>query len=285
MPTIASGDYEVGLDPEDGGGVTFLRFKGVDVLRPAPAVRHGPLELSCFPLVPYANRIGHGRFTWRGRKVSLEPNMAGDPSPMHGDGWLSVWSAAEAAADRIVLELRHTAGAWPWSYLARQTIAANPGGVSLGLELTNRSDSVMPAGLGFHPYFPGRSAARLQAQVQAVWLTDAELLPTRLGPPETFGDWAAGAPLAIPELIDNCHTGWSGPAEISLGDRGLVVRLTAGPAQRWLQVYSPPGQDFFAIEPVSHRPDALNTSNPKSEGVMALPPGAALRASLRIEVR
>ena len=282
MTTISSGDYEVGVT-EAGGGITFLRLRGVDVLRPAPAQPAVPLDLSCFPLVPYANRIAHGRFTWEGRQVSIEPNTPGDPSPMHGDGWLSVWSIAQLSADRIVLEMRHSAGAWPWGYLARQTIAADPGGVSLGLELINQSDGLMPAGLGLHPYFPGRSEARLTAEVRAVWLTDKDLLPTDLAPPDRFGDWARGAPLAAAELIDNCHTGWSGPAEIVLADRDMLVRLTAAPSQRWLHVYSPPGQDFFAIEPVSHRPDALNTPNPMGEGVIALPPGAALRAGMRIE--
>ena len=170
-PRIASGDYEVGLDPADGGGVIFLRHRGVDVLRPAPQVRAGPLDLSCFALVPYANRIAHGRFVWDAREVLIAPNMKGDASPMHGDGWLSAWSVAQVADDRIVLELRHAAGAWPWSYLARQTIHADPRGVSFELELTNLSAEAMPAGLGYHPYFPARADARLRADVRGVWLT------------------------------------------------------------------------------------------------------------------
>lgn len=284
MARVASGDYEAGVDPGIGGGVGFLRFKGVDVLRPAPAAPTGPLDLACFPLVPYANRIGHGRFVWEGREVLLAPNMAGDPSPLHGDGWLSAWSVAEAAADRIVLDLRHEAGAWPWSYLARQTIRADPGGVRFELAVTNLAAEAMPVGLGYHPYFPGRATARLRADVQAVWLTDEALLPTRLGPADAFGDWAAGAPLAKPALIDNCHTGWTGLAEIDLADRGLKVRVSASSSLHWLHVFSPPGQDFFAVEPVSHRPDALNTEAPMSEGVILLPPGASHAVGMRVEV-
>ncbi len=284
MSSIACGDYEVGFDPADGGGVIFLRCRGVDVLRPAPEVRTGPLDLSCFALVPYANRIAHGRFVWEGREVLITPNMKGDPSPLHGDGWLSAWSVAEAMADRIVLELRHEASAWPWSYLARQTIHADERGVSFELAITNLSAEAMPAGLGYHPYFPGRADARLRADVQAVWLTDQDLLPTRLGPADTFGDWAAGAPLASPMLIDNCHTRWSGPAEITLADRGLMVRMSASASLHWLHVFSPPGETFFAVEPVSHRPDALNCESPTGEGVIVLPPGASHAVGMRIEV-
>ena len=45
-----------------------------------------------FPLVPFVNRIRGGRFTFRGREVRLAPNMAGDPSPLHGQGWLNPWT-------------------------------------------------------------------------------------------------------------------------------------------------------------------------------------------------
>ena len=284
MPTIAAGDYELGMDPEVGGGVTFLRFRGVDVLRPAPPAPTGPLDLSCFPLVPYSNRITHGRFVWEGREIALAPNMRGDPSALHGDGWLSAWSLAEASPERMVLELRQAAGAWPWSYLARQIAHADPRGVTLELEVTNLSDEAMPVGLGFHPYFPGRTSARLKAEVTAVWLTDAEILPTELGPADAFGDWAADAPVATPVLIDHCYTGWTGPADITLADRGIKVRLTASASLHWLHVYSPPGQDFFAVEPVGQRPDALNTEDPRAEGVIVLPPGASHTVAMRLEV-
>ena len=284
MPTIASGDYQVGLEPKEGGGVTFLRFGGVDVLRPAPAVRSGPLDLACFPLVPYANRIGRGRFLWQGRQVSLPPNMDGQACPLHGDGWLTAWTVAGAAADRIVLEMRHPAGDWPWTYSARQTIRADANGVSFELEVTNLSDGFMPAGLGYHPYFPQRSTAKLQAKVGSVWLVDDQLLPKLRGPSDQFGDFTAGAPLDAPGLIDNCFEGWSGTAEIRLAHAGPVVRLSAGPELCWLHIYSPPGQDFFCIEPVSHRPNALNAERPMADGVTPLPPGLAIRASMRIEV-
>ncbi len=283
MHRIASGDYEVGLDPDTGGGIAFLRWRGRDVLRPAASDAKGPLDLSCFPLVPYANRIASGRFRWRGRTVSLTPNMAGDPSPLHGDGWKTAWSVSEAAADRIVLEMRREAGEWPWAHAADLTVSADAGGVQLELEVINLSEEVMPAGLGFHPYFPGRATGRLRTHVQAVWLTDKDLLPVRLAPAEVFGDWAAGEPVSRQELIDNCYTGWRGQADIWTSEDGPKVRLTASPNLRWLQVYSPPGQEFFCVEPVSHRPDALNAEDPKAEGVTALDPGVTLAAWIRLE--
>ena len=161
MLQLASEHYEVGVAPETGGGLTHLRFEGVDVLRPAPRGAKDPLQLACFPLVPFANRIAQGQFVWEGHTVTLSPNMKSEPHPLHGDGWRESWTVAETSPDRIVLELRRPAGDWPWAYAVRQTINAGATGVGVELDLVNLSDAVMPAGLGFHPYFPGRSRARL----------------------------------------------------------------------------------------------------------------------------
>jgi aldose 1-epimerase len=215
--------------------------------------------------------------------VTLPPNFDGIPHPLHGDGWRAGWSLTEASPDRVTLELGHPSGAWPWSYAARQTIRADEDGVGFELELVNLSDTAMPAGLGFHPYFAGRSAACLRAATGAVWLADPEMLPTRPAPSGEVRDWGAGAPLEAPDLIDNCYSRWGGAADIRLPDQGLAVRLTADAPLGWLHVYSPPGQPFFCVEPVSHRPNALNAANPLAEGVISIAPGRQLQASMRIE--
>ncbi len=283
MLEIASKAYGLGLEPEEGAGVTYLRFEGVDVLRPAVPSRAGPLGLSSFPLVPFANRIAHGRFVWCGQPVDLEPNLYGHPHPLHGDGWLTPWALTRAGSDFAELETRREAGEWPWAYSARQTIRADDQGVSFELELSNLGDRPMPAGLGFHPYFPDRSSGRLRASVGGVWLTDEEGLPTNQAPADRFGDWAHCAPMQSSVLVDHCHAGWSGPADIALPDRGLKVRMTASPSLGFLHIYSPPGEDFFCVEPVSHRPDALNAPDPAAEGVVALGPGGRLKATMRLE--
>ena len=283
MLQLASQDYQVGVSPQTGGAMTHLRFRGVDVLRPAPDSADGPLQLACFPLVPYANRIAQGQFVWEGRTVTLSPNTKGEPHPLHGDGWRSSWTVAETSPDHVVLELHHAADDWPWAYAVRQTIHADAQGVGLELEIINLADTAMPAGLGFHPYFPDRSGARLKASVGTVWLTDDEMLPTRQAPPAQVRDWDLWAPVEATGLIDNCYTQWWGPADIRLPDRGLAVRLSASKNLGCLHVYSPPGEDFFCVEPVSHRPDALNAPNAVGQGVAALPPGGRLQASMRIE--
>ena len=69
----------------------------------------------CFPLVPYVNRIRGGRFTFREREVRLDPNMAGDPSPLHGQGWLNPWNVESCKRVEVRrLTYHHEPGEWPW---------------------------------------------------------------------------------------------------------------------------------------------------------------------------
>ena len=41
----------------------------------------------------------------------------------------------------------------------------------------------MPAGLGWHPYFPRTPRTTLTADVHAMWQTDDEVMPTAVAAP------------------------------------------------------------------------------------------------------
>jgi aldose 1-epimerase len=62
----------------------------------------------------------------------------------------------------------------------------------------------------------------------------------------------------------------------------VSLRLEAGPALRHLQVYTPPGQDFFCVEPVSHMPDAINHPG---HPMRVLAPGESFTAEIALHVR
>ena len=241
------------------------------------------LDLACFPLVPYANRIAHGRFSFGGREVRLAPNLDGHAHPLHGHGWLGGWRVIEVGPDRAELAFEYAAGEWPWPYRAVQAIALTEAGVELTLALTNLASEPAPVALGFHPYFPHRGRARLTVEALGAWPIDGDCLPVGERPGPAPVDWRTGAPLAQPGLIDHCHVGWRGPARIELGD-GLVVTLSASANLGWLHVYSPPGEDFFCVEPVSCRPNAVNAQNPMQEGVCVLPSGETAAAAMTINV-
>ncbi len=187
-----------------------------------------------------------------------------------------------ATGDHAVLAFAPEASDWPWAYVARQTFRLDPRGLTLTLEMVNTDTVPAPAGLGWHPYFPQDGAARLTAEVGGIWLTTPDLLPKRHLNNWFLADWRRGAEVAGERLIDHCHTGWTGSARIDLAAASL--RMTASPELGFLHVYAPPDADFFCVEPVSHRPDALNAPDPVAAGVRVLAPGETLAAEVRLEL-
>jgi aldose 1-epimerase len=287
--SLADGDLTLELLPDLGAAVATLRYQGRDVLRPTPAGASDPFETAAFVLVPFANRIADGRFRVGDRDVKMERNAPGQAHPLHGHGWRRPWHVDSAARDSAVLSFEHPADSWPWHYIATQTLTLHADSLDLVLAVENRDSTPMPAGLGWHPYFhKGQhegQGAQLKAHVEGVWLTDEELLPVRLAHGTRFGQWGRGDAVARPELIDNCHTGWPGVAEILLPQERLRLALTASRALHWLHIYSPPGLDFFCVEPVSHMPNAINRSAPPAiTGQKLLAPGERFDVRVTLSV-
>lgn len=270
---LAAGDWALEAAPEQGGAILSLTRCGRDVLRPTPAEIADPFDRACFPLVPYANRIAHGRFDWDGEAVHLPHNHPAQAHPLHGTGWLEAWSVIAADATGATMRLTHAADAhWPWAFTAEQRLDLSPEGLTATLSVTNTGDRAMPVSLGFHPYFAKAETLRFTAE--GVWLAADDMLPIRHAPADTLGDWSASGTLVRGNLVDHCYTGWSGSATIARSDGDLLLTATGASA---LHVYVPPGEDFFCAEPVTAMPDAVNRGEAPT-----LAPGEAVRVAMRI---
>ncbi len=280
--TLIAGDTRLRLAPEAGGGIAAFEWQGVDMLRPADAAAlaaRDPLGLASFPLVPWSNRIAHGRFAFEGREVVLPLNFGDHPHAIHGHGWQTPWRV-EAHDDRsATLSFDHEAGAWPWRYRAEQVFTLADDGFAVQLSVENRSEHRMPAGLGHHPYFPRTPRMRLGARLDGWWQTDAFVMPTT-HVEEARDDWSDK--LHAPTTTDNVFTGWDGTARIEWPERGLALTMTASEPAKWLVVYSPPDQPIACIEGVTHPTDAIN--DPAQPGLAILEPGERFELDTRFSV-
>lgn len=269
MVAIETGDSRLVFAPEVGGAVAAFTVAGRDVLRPMAAGSTDPLLTASFPLVPFCNRIPNGRFQFQGREVILPPNLGDHPHALHGQGWRRTWSLAKAEGGEAVLTLDHAPGDWPWAYRAEQRFELRDAAFRVTLSVTNTGEATMPAGLGFHPYFPARPGERLTAAHDGVWMIDDEVLPTVHHAGSWGPDWAAGAPVAGHDLIDHCYTGWTRRAALSAaGQPDSIVTASADCA--WLHVYVPPGEDHYCVEPCASRPNPFGAGE---TGMVALQPG------------
>ena len=285
---LTSSELQLRLSPSVGGAISHFAYRGqsgeTPILREGHSCLENVLDAASFPLVPFVNRIRGGSFGFRGQKLSLSPNMKGDPSPLHGDGWLNPWTVAVADGASAVLTYRHEPGEWPWAYEAWQEVRLDGPVLDLRLACRNVSDEPMPCGLGQHPYFPCTAETRLRTQVMHAWTIDEKVLPVARVP--ATGRYDLTDRLICGQHLDNGWGGWSGCALMTDPSWPFEIELSS-PQARFFQVFSPPEGGFFVAEPVSHANAALN--EPECDwaalGLRVLSPGEAMELDMRIEVR
>lgn len=271
------GETSLEVAPALGGGVLSFDWRGKSIFRPGRATGN-PLDLSCFPLVPFANRIDRGRVPHRGRVVSLTPNKPETDSEhaIHGYGWLCPWEIIDASEHLTRLTHSYKQGEWPWSYEAEQVFKLVPDGLEHRLEVINRSEDPMPVGLGSHPYFP-REAARLEMSVEGIWHNDDQRLPCSFEKLAYARNWSADG------VFDNVLTGVKAPITIRWADH--YVSITPDENSSFVHLFTPAKEDFFCVECVSHIPNAINCaeSNPAT-GYRVIAPGESFATTTRYSI-
>jgi aldose 1-epimerase len=281
---------ELTLAPGVGGAVAGLTFDGAPLLRPwdgTESVR----RMAAYPLVPYSNRIAEGKFKFGGREFQLARNFGDHPHPLHGLGWQRAWQLEDGDDFSARVRLLHTAegegaAAWPFPFEAVQSYRVAEDRVDVEMSLRNLGAVPAPAGLGWHPFFPGRDTALLQFEADTVWINDARMVPAAAVALPPSWDFRSAAPVGRAVGLDNCFDGFGGEAVISWPSRPYRVRLGASDTLGRLvvMVVAPAVGDFFAVEPVSNANNALNQPDPVAHGMTILPPGGAMEVRMSISV-
>ena len=276
---LKHGPFSLTLSPEHGGSVLSFKRNATDILRPTPPdlleTWAGTAKgFAAFPMVPFTSRITNGAFTSGDHTIKLPANMPPEPHAIHGFGWQSTWNVSQATISSVTLTHTNGGEIWPWPYTARQVFALNDTGLSLTLHLTNHGDAPMPAGFGWHPYFPRRDA-HVKASTRNVWLSSHELATT----PADF-DISKGR--AIADLNLDHVFDIVAPLQ-TIKWPGLTLAIESTPVFSKLIVYVPPGRDYFCVEPVTHAPDAVNSTLPNQvTGLHMLEQGETLSGTINL---
>jgi aldose 1-epimerase len=284
---LSAGKLRLVLSPSVGGAISAFEWLLDSEARPILRKCHSPLEkvldAASFPLVPYVNRIRGAAFTFRGRAVRFAPNMPGDPSPLHGQGWLNPWSVERADGHAAILSFRHGAGEWPWAYEARQEFALDERGFAVTLSCRNVSAEPMPCGLGQHPYFDCGPETWLDTVVTDAWTIDEHVLPVEKVP--ATGPYDLKERPVCGQGLDHGFAGWSGEARMSDPQWPYELRMSS-PEARFFQLYSPVEGRLFVAEPVSHANAALNAPEEQwaELGMRILQPGQEMSLTMRLDV-
>ena len=242
------------------------------------------LDASSFPLVPYVNRIRGGHFSFRGREIRLQPNMAGDPSPLHGQGWLNPWRVEQAGETKrssaIATRAANGRGRTRRGRSSRSTIR----GLSLNLTCRNLGREAMPCGLGQHPYFPCGARTRIDTLVTHAWTIDEHVLPVEKVPAE--GRYDLRNRVVCGQDLDNGFDGWGGTARLTDPAWPYELQLSS-PEAKFFQLYSPPAGRHLrrrAGDPRQCRAQRARRASGRSSECACSSLGESMSLDVRLEV-
>ncbi|MDR5906992.1 aldose 1-epimerase [Franzmannia qiaohouensis] len=279
--TLDNGQLRLVVAPCNGASV--VRFEAltpagsVPLLRPGEGPDDDPNRMGMYPLLPWSNRISGGGFHWRGRDHRLLANLAGEPLPIHGDGWQQPWRVVALAPERMRLAL-HSDWQPPFDYRALLDYRLEGASLVVDLHLTHLGKLPIPYGAGMHPWFVRTPDVRLSAPASGVWEVDAAQLPSHWRRLNADDPWQFADNAVLPEgRIDNLFTGWRGRGRLGWPRRGLSMAFSVAPRLSRYLVFSPGyDADFFCFEPVSHTVDAHHFNDPLGEGLVELASGESL---------
>jgi aldose 1-epimerase len=292
MIELVAGDAKLVLSPRLGGSVGGWTRRGVDIFRATPAealAGTNSRALSCFPLIPFSNRIAWGRFSFGGESFQLDQNFGDHPHTIHGNAWQRTWNVVFQTAATAELMLHHDPATdqgshWPYRYTCTLRYDLTPDGLAVTIGFTNTDRRAQPVGLGLHPYQPHTPKTEIAFHAGSVWHTGPDSLPDAELPVD--GHWSFDPGHVItPPALDNCYAAWAGRATITRPEHGITLSIAGDDIFRHLIVYTPDDKPYFAVEPASNMTDAVNRMDTVPDhGLRVLQSGDILQRQVRFTV-
>ena len=248
----------IGVLPETGACLNYLKYKETDILRPSSENETDSNQSALFPMLPYASFIQDGHFPYYGITRNVEKNSSFSKYPMHGDIWRSKLHVKNKTENSITLSYQHDkAKGFPFSYSAEISYILKENTLEILLSIQNDSVLPMPYGMGIHPFFKKDMNTLIQFKAPKIWFRGDDPI---LGHPYTAPtSLDFQEPKIVPANGTNVSFGsWDSQAKIIYPNENITIDILADNSFRHLILYTPKGKDFFCLEPVSHTPDAFN---------------------------
>lgn len=275
-------DLRAVILPDLGAGLAALELRHEGRWR--PLLRRAPGDVSWFNhlasylLAPWSNRIPQGRYTFRGREHQLSPDWP-DGTAIHGLVKDRRWRLVQRCPISVTLELDD-------AYRVRYELVD---GLRTTLTLRNTTSDTIPAGLGFHPFFPRtlwNPRDQLSIRYDAAGrYPAANMIPTAPAHPDAITDHLrAGKPIA-PLALDDVFLGSAHGAAIRWPASGITLRYECSPALTHAVLYTQE-PDFICFEPVTMMNDGFNLHDRgwPDTGVVELAPGQELTADWTMHI-
>ena len=235
--------------------------------------------------MPYSGPLFGPGFSFGGVNYALGRTVKEEPTATHGDAWIAPFSVLHHDQASLSLEINHEpdAGTFPFRWRGNLGYELTDNGLTIRLRVTSRDHRPMPAGIGFHPYFPKPPGTRLCFEAVGVWPPDAPEAVAQGCGHMIDGLSFRDGPDVSEMVVDRLYEGWDGRATLIAPD-GFRTVIAADGALDKMQIYSAWHYPYVCVEPVSNANDGFNrmAAGVASHGVRVLEPNRSIEGSIRI---
>ena len=232
---LAAPGVNATVDLVAGGRIGSFVVDGHELLR---TTGESVFHWGSYPMVPWAGRTRDATFTFDGRRYDLPVNFP--PHAIHGTTLVRRWQIV--GDGEIATDLGPD---WPFAGRAVQAFTLSADALTCRLEL--HANEVMPASIGWHPWFVRRPKGltgelELEFEAGAMYVRDGPGIATAELVPPPPGPW------------DDCFTDVRRPPLLRWP--GFLELTIESECPDWV-VYTEP-VDALCVEPQTAPPDALN---------------------------
>jgi aldose 1-epimerase len=288
--TVAAGQHEATI-VEVGAGLRRYAHAGTDVTFTYADDALPPKGCGAV-LVPWPNRLRHGRYTFDGEALQLPLSEPSTGNASHGLGRWARWVPVRVDVSTVTLGLDIVPQTgWPFEVRVEVSYEMHAeDGLSVIAVARNTGSRRAPFGAGFHPYVAlrGRALPDVTVQVPADERIVVDEAKIPIG-----SQSVAGTPFdlrgsrRLGELrLDDAFTGLArsgGRAAVEVRTRDGGARVWLDESFRYVQVFTPDviagDRTGVAVEPMTCAADAFNTGT----GLIVLAPGDTWTGSWGIQ--
>jgi aldose 1-epimerase len=280
--------------PQFGACLLDLQFSGTSVLdgyaTPAELIENKWSKNIL--LLPYPNRLRDGRYTHEGKNYQFDLNNLETQNALHGfgkDAPMTVdaaWTNAKEAGLKCSWQHDGSHAAYPFRFTAEITMILRGPRFEVTLSFRNDSDTAIPVGLGWHPYFKMSKKSNdssLQMPDCQMIVIDDRMLPT--GEKIKFDAYKRLTPIND-DVLDNgflIKNQTKKAKTVLASDLGQLTFWQETGHQKWnfLQVFTPPHRKSVAIEPMTCNIDAFNNG----DGLVLLKPSETMGGGFGVQFK
>jgi aldose 1-epimerase len=275
-----------------GFGKILLNNEWVDFFRPA-IDKNVATECASYNLMPWSNRVKDTLFIYKNKKYFLRKNPSIDPkNALHGTVYEFPFNIASQSKTHINLTFNSNdfyGVNFPWNFLGETNykIADNKLYVEYAITNIEKNDS-FPAGFGIHPFFVNHilgESPKITIPASKNYELDGFIPSEKAKDISKVLDFRNGKKLDKNILLDDNLTGIDHSKPITFDYNKVKINITFDKIFKNLIVYSPPNEDFFAVEPVTNVNDGFNRYNQNLDsGIFILKPNERVSGVIKIEM-